>query len=394
MSKTQIGQRVVFEYGYAVRVKDEPKGKYPVYGSNGITGYIDSYKVKGPGVIVGRKGSVGSVVYSENNFTPIDTSYFLKILDLNKDDLRFWSYFLQTIDLKKLNTHSAVPGLSRELVYLLEVNIPSKDIQGKISYLLSKIDKKIELNNQINAELESMAKTLYDYWFVQFDFPDENGKPYKSSGGKMVYNSVLKREIPEGWNDGSLNDIGQIVGGSTPNTSEDQNYCKNGIPWITPNDLSNNRGNKFISRGNKDVSNLGMKSASLKKYPAGTILLSSRAPIGYMALARNEITTNQGFKSFIPNKGYASVFIYYSVLNSLKTIIQSSSGSTFKEISASVLKTIKIVLPAKNITLFFANNLASLLEKQNILEQENQNLVELRDFLIPMLMNGQVTIKE
>lgn len=279
---------------------------------------------------------------------------------------------------------------------ILNFQIPNLEynIQKNIGQFLSLLDKKIEINNQINAELESMAKTLYDYWFVQFDFPDENGKPYKSSGGKMVYNSVLKREIPEGWNDGSLNDIGQIVGGSTPNTSEDQNYCKNGIPWITPNDLSNNRGNKFISRGNKDVSNLGMKSASLKKYPAGTILLSSRAPIGYMALARNEITTNQGFKSFIPNKGYASVFIYYSVLNSLKTIIQSSSGSTFKEISASVLKTIKIVLPAKNITLFFANNLASLLEKQNILEQENQNLVELRDFLLPMLMNGQVTIKE
>lgn len=315
-------------------------------------------------------------------------------------DNKYFYYFLtndnmlSVLQTRAENRICSFPQITFDLLSDYKVRVPDINEQKRISSLLSSLDKKIELNNQINAELESMAKTLYDYWFVQFDFPDENGKPYKSSGGKMVYNSVLKREIPEGWNDGSLNDIGQIVGGSTPNTSEDQNYCKNGIPWITPNDLSNNRGNKFISRGNKDVSNLGMKSASLKKYPAGTILLSSRAPIGYMALARNEITTNQGFKSFIPNKGYASVFIYYSVLNSLKTIIQSSSGSTFKEISASVLKTIKIVLPAKNITLFFANNLASLLEKQNILEQENQNLVELRDFLIPMLMNGQVTIKE
>lgn len=136
--------------------------------------------------------------------------------------------------------------------------------QLNISSILLSIDKKIELNNQINSELESMAKTLYDYWFVQFDFRDENGKPYKSSGGKMVYNSVLKREIPEGWSNGSLDNIGQIVGGSTPDTTEEQNFCTNGIPWITPNDLSNNRSNKFISRGSKDVSNLGMKSASLK----------------------------------------------------------------------------------------------------------------------------------
>ena len=230
------------------------------------------------------------------------------------------------------------------------VQIPENiEDQRRLVASLVVIDKKIELNKRINAELETMAKTLYDYWFVQFDFPDSNGKPYKTSGGKMAYNPTLKIEIPADWNDGTLEDLGQIVGGSTPATKNPENFTENGYPWITPNDLSDNQGNKFVTRGTQDVSEEGIKDASLKRYPAGTVLLSSRAPIGYMAIARNEVTTNQGFKSFVCSKGYSTEFVYFAVKNSLKAIVQYSSGSTFKEVSGTVLKTVKIVLPEPKI---------------------------------------------
>ena len=272
------------------------------------------------------------------------------------------------------------------------IRIPNIDEQNKVAKLLASIDAKIELNNRINTELEAMAKTLYDYWFVQFDFPDDYGKPYKTSGGKMVYNAALKREIPEGWDEGTLEALGQIVGGSTPSTTEIDNFCKDGTPWITPNDLSDNQGNKFITRGATDVSVAGIKSASLKKYPIGSVLLSSRAPIGYMAIARNELTTNQGFKSFIPNKGYSSAFIFYAVTRSLKAITQYASGSTFKEISASVLKTVKLALPPKIVSDQYTEAVSAIFTRQDILEQENLKLVDLRDYLLPMLMNGLVTV--
>lgn len=272
------------------------------------------------------------------------------------------------------------------------IRIPGMDEQKKVAGLLKDIDAKIDCNNRINAELEAMAKTLYDYWFVQFDFPDASGKPYKSSGGKMVYNATLKREIPEGWREGTLDDLGRIVGGSTPSTEDPGNFTSHGTPWITPNDLSDNQGNKFISRGLQDVSDLGIKSASLKKYPIGTILLSSRAPIGYMAIARTELTTNQGFKSFIPHDGYSTALIYYTVKGSLKTITQYASGSTFKEVSAGVLKTVKIVLPDLNVVEQFTDSVTSIFKRQDVLEQENQQLAQLRDWLLPLLMNGQVTV--
>jgi len=315
-------------------------------------------------------------------------------LDPKQADYEYVYYFLKT-QYEGLRTLSS--GVRKNLnsndIKNFVIRLPKEvSVQQKIAAVLSSLDAKIECNNRINAELETMAKTQYDYWFVQFDFPNAKGKPYKSSRGKMAYNQKLKREIPDGWTDGTLNDLGKIVGGSTPSTQEKENFTTDGTPWITPYDLSNNQGKKFITRGAQDVSDTGIKSASLKKYPSGTVLLSSRAPIGYLAIARNELTTNQGFKSFIPNNGYSTGFIYYTVKRSMKAIIQYASGSTFQEISASVLKTVKIVLPESDIVEQFTKAVNPILQRQNLLEQENQELTQLRDWLLPMLMNGQVTV--
>ncbi|WP_446905332.1 restriction endonuclease subunit S [Aeromonas veronii] len=332
-----------------------------------------------------------SGVYLHNQRLGLITTDAKKILK----DYVYHLFKTKTVrdQIRLTSSGSKVKHTSPDRIYDVKVPLPSISEQQKIVDLLDAIDTKIELNNRINAELEAMAKTLYDYWFVQFDFPDANGKPYKTSGGKMAYNPTLKRDIPEGWEAGTLEDLGQIVGGSTPSTQSPENFTTEGTPWITPNDLSNNQGNKFISRGRQDVSAEGIKSASLKKYPTGTVLLSSRAPIGYMAISRNEVTTNQGFKSFIPNKGYSSEFIYYTVKKSLKAITQYASGSTFKEISGGTLKTVKIVLPKMNVSDAFKNRIQSIFGKQDFIERENAQLVQLRDWLLPMLMNGQVTVE-
>jgi type I restriction enzyme S subunit len=299
---------------------------------------------------------------------------------------------LKSLPLERLDSGSSNPTLNRNVVHQIDTLKPPLEDQKKIAAVLSALDTKIECNNRINAELEAMAKTLYDYWFVQFNFPDHNGQPYKSSGGKMLYNSILKHQIPAGWRDGTLDNLGQISGGSTPSTKNPQNFTTNGTPWITPKDLSDNQGNKFISRGAQGVSDEGIKDACLKLYPTGTVLLSSRAPVGYMAIVQGELTTNQGFKSFVPTSGYSTPFIYYTVKNSLKAITQYATGSTFMEISGAVLKTVKICLPAKENVQMYTHAVESIFKRQNLLEQENQHLTKLRDWLLPMLMNGQVTV--
>lgn len=266
--------------------------------------------------------------------------------------------------------------------------------QQKIASVLSALDDKIELNNNINAELEQMAKTLYDYWFVQFDFTNEDGKPYKSSGGKMVYNEVLKREIPDGWGHELISDLGTIVGGSTPSKAIEENFSKNGTPWITPKDLSMNSKNKFITRGEYDVSYRGLKDASLTILPEKSVLMSSRAPVGYLAVNRINCTTNQGFKSIVCNKKYSYEYIYYILKQYMPVIEAHATGSTFKEISATVFKAINIIKPNKQVVDEFVKRISPILQKQDNLEQQNQELASLRDWLLPMLMNGQIKVAD
>ena len=386
-----LGDVILLQRGFDITKNEQIEGPFPVISSSGPQSYHNNYKVLGPGVIIGRKGSLGTVFYSEGNYWPHDTTLWVK--DFMGNNPKFIYYFLKCLKLEKLDVGSSNPTLNRNYVHLIDVQIPDFGIQNKIANILSSLDAKIDLNNRINAELEAMAKLIYDYWFVQFDFPNEEGKPYKASGGKMVYHEGLKREIPEGWEVGCLGDLGQITGGSTPSRSNENYFTNSDIPWITPKDLALNKNKKFISRGEIDITEDGQKNANLKILPEGTVLFSSRAPIGYLAIARNGVTTNQGFKSFIPKSYFTSEIIFYTLTSLSKLIESRASGSTFKEISGSVLGSIKIVLPPNNMVKEFSKIMNPIKGKQNLLELENEKLNELRDWLLPMLMNGQVKVE-
>ena len=372
-------------------------------------------------IVVTHRGTLGQISFIPDNSKyesyVISQSQFRVRLKREKIDPAFFVYYFHTSEGQKrllsFKNHVGVPALAQATsnFRLIEIPLPPLPTQQKIAAVLSALDAKIELNARLNATLESMAKTLYDYWFVQFRPPPASPKwdmktfhnnqispvPFgggaEGGGGGLVWNDELKRKTPLGWGVGTLNDIGTITGGSTPPRENDDYFDVNGTAWITPKDLSLNSGNKFITKGETGVSEKGLKVASLTIMPKGTILLSSRAPIGYMAIAREAVTTNQGFKSFIPNKGYSIPFIYYTVKNAIPTIVNHSTGSTFKEASASVLKSISICLPPVSITEKFKDNVDAIFERQNNLELESQRLRSLRDWLLPMLMNGQVTIK-
>ena len=198
-----------------------------------------------------------------------------------------------------------MPNLNTSILSQVPFSFPEYEEQRAIAATLSALDDKIELNNRINKTLEEMAQALFKHWFVDFEFPDENGQPYKSGGGEMEGSELGL--IPKGWKVGVISDLGQVVGGSTPSKANNDYYTDGGIPWITPKDLSVNR-DKYIGRGAIDITEAGLRNSSAQVMPKGTVLFSSRAPIGYIAIAKNNVTTNQGFKSVVPHAGVSSEF--------------------------------------------------------------------------------------
>ena len=258
-------------------------GIYPFFTCAEFPDAINTYAFDCDAVLVAGNNARGNfhVNRYKGKFNAYQRTYVLTSKENFDIDFIFYSLKLELKRLKEKSQGSQTKFLTLPILQNIHFSSISINEQKTIAAALSALDKKIALNKQINARLEEMAKTLYDYWFVQFDFPDANGKPYKSSGGEMVFDETLKREIPKGWEVKSLGNLAEIVGGSTPSTADSDNFCSNGTAWITPYDLSKNQDNKFISHGEIDVSEKGIKNASLKKYPTGTVLMSSRAPIRY-----------------------------------------------------------------------------------------------------------------
>ncbi len=183
-SEVRIEDLFVAHYGKSLPKLKRKEGKVKVYGSGGVIGYHDTALVKGPAIIMGRKGNVGKVFYEEEDFFPIDTTYYIK--EDSSYDLKFIYYLLQTQNLDKLNTHSAVPGISRENLYRLNVSIPDKKTQIAIGNTLTLFDRKIKINNNIVDTIEEIISAIFRRWFKDFEFPIEDNKTYRSNGGKFV----------------------------------------------------------------------------------------------------------------------------------------------------------------------------------------------------------------
>ncbi|WP_066718932.1 restriction endonuclease subunit S [Clostridium sp. Marseille-P299] len=300
------------------------------------------------------------------------TEYIVFRGKLGVSDSQFLYYFINThefrdIAIKSMTGTSGRQRVQTDLIANMEFDFPELDEQRKIATILCYIDEKIKVNNKLNANLEEMGLVLYKKFFID--------------------------EHQESWIKGTIVDLGAVVGGSTPSKSKDEYYCESGIPWITPKDLSNNK-NKFIERGDIDITELGLQKSSAKVMPAGTVLFSSRAPIGYIAIAKNEVTTNQGFKSVVPNENIGTAYIYYFLKYNLEKIENMASGSTFKEVSGTIMKNIEAIIPDEIVLKEFNMLCMSLFKQQEILEEEKQRLMDLRDILLPKLMSGDIDLSE
>ncbi|WP_270577720.1 restriction endonuclease subunit S [Caldibacillus thermoamylovorans] len=355
-----------------------------------------NYLLKQNDIVFARTGnSTGrSYFYDKRDGDLVFAGFLIKFnLDSDKVNPKYIKLYTLTDQYRNwvnsFATGSTRKNINAKIYGDMEINLPPRNYQDYVVNLIDPFNEKIEINNEINKKLEEMAQAIFKHWFVDFEFPNENGEPYKSSGGEMVESELGM--IPKGWKIGSINDLGTIVSGGTPSKKKEEYYTEHGIPWITPKDLSLNK-NRFISRGTIDITEEGLKNSSAKLMPKGTVLFSSRAPIGYIAIAKNEVSTNQGFKSIIPKNNIGSEFVY-QFLKMNKEIIESrASGSTFKEISGGELKKIPAIIPSNNI--IYRYNLITIkissFIKNN--EEELEKLRTIRDTLLPKLMSGEIRV--
>ena len=355
------------------------------------SGYRKAIAVRGD-IVITHRGTLGQIAYvpddSQYEKYVISQSQFKVRLDTDKVNPVYFTYYFHTNEgqqrLLSFKSHVGVPALAQATTNfrLLDFPLIPKPKQDAIASVLKILDQKIELNNQINAELEAMAKTLYDYWFVQFDFPDANGKPYKSSGGKMVYNKVLKREIPEGWEAKVLSDITNITMGQSPAGSS---YNSEG------------RGTIFF-QGSTDFGWLFPKTRQYTTEPnrmakKGDILLSVRAPVGTMNIAKDDCCIGRGLAALNSKTG-SDGFLFY-VMQYYKQIFdyRNSEGTTFGSITKDDLHSLPLAYPTSELL----DKYDKIVSQSNklVFEKgiENIQLENLRDWLLPMLMNGQVTVK-
>ena len=360
----KLGDLIVLHYGKSLKTENRIEGLIPVFSSAGVTGYHNEALVEGPGIIVGRKGSVGTVYLSQDSFYCIDTAYYIKPNN-EKYDFLYLFYLLKTLGLTELNEDSAVPGLNRQTAYDQIVNIPPLPEQQAIASVLSALDDKIDLLQRQNQTLEQMAATLFRQWFIE--------------------------EAKEDWEEVTIGDIFTLKGGSTPSTKE-SSFWDGNISWTSPRDLSNSK-SIFMFDTERKITEAGLAKISSGLLPKRTLLMSSRAPIGYLAITDIEVAINQGYIAIPEHQTYSTEFMYLWCQLNMDTIENAGNGSVFQEISKSSFKDLIFFVPDENTLAKFDAFVKPTFAKIKSNTQQIQTLKSQRDTLLPKLISGEVRLK-
>ncbi len=370
----KIGDCIELAYGKGLPERDRKKGNIPVFGSNGIVGYHNEALVKGPGIIIGRKGSVGEITFSKQDFWPIDTTYFVKTKENN--DIVFWYYFLKTLNLNLMNIHSAVPGLNRENVYEIKKHLPPLPEQRAIAKILSDLNAKIELNQQMNKTLEEIGRAIFKHWFVDFEFPNEEGKPYKSSGGEMEYNEELRKEIPKGWGVKRLNEISDNFDFKRiPLSSRERESKKGDYPYYGATGILDYV-NDYIFDGTfilmgEDGSVIDEKGYPIIQYVWGRFWVNNHAHV-------------------LKGKNISDEILYLLLKNT--NVSHIITGAVQPKINQNNMNRLMFPIPdslmlAKLYTVF-----VPLFQKLKSNYEEIKYLSSIRDLLLPKLMTGKIRV--
>ncbi|WP_241520135.1 restriction endonuclease subunit S [Bifidobacterium catulorum] len=397
----KLGDVLQLHRGYDLPHAKRTAGEIPVISSSGISGSHNVSKCEGPNVITGRYGTIGEVYYHDGPCWPLNTTLYVSDFKGNNPQ---YVYYLLKYALKELmfgdgSDKSTVPGIDRNVLHMLHVPYESSiEQQTTIVALLSSIDSKIETDSKIIAELESLARTIYDYWFTQFDFPDENGNPYRSSGGTMVHNDTLNRDIPEGWEVKPLGDLLTWERGISY-TSKD---LGEGVPMIN---LASFSPTGYSQSGIKQYKGNYQESKVLHPYDLvmcntqQTAIDFSKDIIGHTFLVPDifegdivfshhvtHIIVNEALKYWIAALFDSDYFHRY--------IVGYASGTSIMGLDFNGIEKFNSPLPPISILKQYEVFMRPIYQRKSALMKESARLTSLRDWLLPLLMNGQAIIEQ
>ncbi|MBZ5693962.1 MAG: restriction endonuclease subunit S [Acidobacteriia bacterium] len=395
--KTELGNVITLQRGFDLPTQERRPGSIPIVSSSGISGIHSEARVLAPGVVTGRYGTIGQVFFIEKDFWPLNTTLFVK--DFKGNDPRFISYLLRTIDFDSCSDKSSVPGVNRNHLHRLTVPVPTPLEQRAIAHTLGTLDDKIELNRRMNETLEAMARALFKSWFVDFDpvrAKAEGRQPFgmDAATAALFPNSFQDSplgKIPKGWTVRAIGDVVTVVGGSTPRTDE-PGFWEGTVHFATPKDMSSLEC-PILLETDRRITERGLEQISSGLLPKGTVLLSSRAPIGYLAVAEVSVAVNQGIIAMICDGVLPNLYVLRWTNENLDTIIANANGTTFLEISKANFRPIEVVVPPAPILRCFVQNVEPLYRQMVNRLAQMKTLAAIRDALLPKLISGEIRVK-
>lgn len=384
--KCTLGDIITFQRGYDLTKSKMIFGQYPVIASNGIIGWHNEYTTETPSITVGRSGNVGNPFLYNGRSWSHNTTLYIK--EYKNCDKLFIYYLLKELNLKNYSSGSAVPTLNRNHIHNLEILVPLLKEQQKISKILSSLDEKIEINRKINENLEEQAKKIFKRWFVDYEFPNEEGQPYKSSGGEMIESELGL--IPKGWEKINLGDICICELGGTPSRKKNE-YWNGNIPWINSGSVNLFR----IIKANEMISESGLKKSSTKLLPKKTTVIAiTGSTLGQVSLLEIDSCTNQSVVGVIPNKNLPYEFIYPYIKANIDELLSHKTGGAQQHINSQNVKNLKVIVPNKKSLEQYTDLISPIYEMISKNCFEIEYISSIRDTLLPKLMTGEIDVSK
>ncbi|MCU4549328.1 restriction endonuclease subunit S [Acinetobacter baumannii] len=367
-NETTLGQILMFQRGFDITKKEQTFGRIPIVSSSGISSYHSEFKVEGPGVVIGRKGTLGTVHFIAQNFWPHDTTLWIK--DFKGNDPKFIYYFLQTLHLEKFDTGSSNPTLNRNHVHKIKVLFPNIVIQKKIAAILSAYDDLIENNKKRIQILESMAEELYKEWFVRFRFPNWE-------------NTEFEKGVPKAWDIKSLDELAAYINGY-PFSPDD--WGNEGLPIIKIKELNNG-----VCSDTPYFSN---DLSEKYRINSGDILFSWSGSLIVQRWSNGSGWLNQHLFKVVPNQIMTLELFFYHLKNSIPYLEVLTTGATMKHIKRKELKQVKVLVPSEDVQIKFRNFIEPLWKELDLLSSQLKILINLKSDLLPRLISGKLSVQD